>query len=77
MSQVQFGDASKVHESPARQEVHLVTVDRRDISSLQHALEQLELGQLDMPLELQSLYWLTLKETVARMMAQATRPVQA
>ena len=77
MSQVQFGDASKVHENPARQEVHLVTVDRRDISSLQHALEQLELGQLDMPLELQSLHWLTLKETVARMTAQATRPVQA
>ena len=73
MSQVQFGDASNVCETPARQEVHLVAVDRRDISCLQHALEQMELGRWEMPVELWNLHWLTLTETVVRLAAQATQ----
>ncbi len=70
MSQVQFGDASKVRENLARQEVYLVAVDRRDISSLQHALEQMELGRWEMPLELWNLQWLSLKDAVAHLVAQ-------
>ena len=51
-----------------------VAVERRDLLDMQHAVEQLELGQMDAPADLLNLHWLALKETVVRL---ATLPVRA
>ena len=53
-----------------------IAVERRDLLDMQHAVEQMELGRWEMPVELWNLHWLSLKETVVRLAAQATQPVR-
>jgi hypothetical protein len=44
-----------------------VAVERRDLLDMQHAVEQMELGQMDVPADLLNLHWLSIKEIVARL----------
>ena len=50
-----------------------IAVERRDLLDMQRAVEQMELGRWEMPVELWNLHWLTLTETVVRLAAQATQ----
>lgn len=64
---LQFGDTTKAKPKSSV----MVLVAKDDIEEMAHAIEQIELGIRGTPLELWYLNWLSLKETMRRLAAQA------